>query len=652
MSSSVSIDIASLEGAISALTGLASRIDSQRMSVLNGTPCSVPSLSDGTIAAVSAWLTEQEPELSTRLDLAKLLAGKGGTSASYTSDADTLANVQAMLGKELADRVNDVSYDTDPEDLEWLNEMLSARADDPDVMSEMYQDLEPQGVARAITMLESNAQYGGGGETPEQLAETLRKGLATASTDPSFPAETYGHEMVRWFVAPMLTDDEQRWMSENDMMSMNGASLLSFMMRDVDYSADFLTGAADTLDEFEHLSKDGPFGDAAVWYNHNGYSFFNQDDQGSYADPMAEMMRAMSRQPEVGYDFITEGDRADFYFDKRDWSNDGYDGIAALADRVSTDPDVYAAHPEGAAMVASQFVDWTANSEGFNPEDARAAGDSIGHLLKSYMPSMAAAMDGGPEDLDPALLAVNPKLPGFGELENMPAFYREDLEKMTGVAMANQDGMTSIAEGMADYRQTQLLAVADQLKDDPDNAKLINQLNAVALDDSELRGFTTKIAGQTQIDDAHSTDEQRQFFVNLLSESAKAVPIPVPGANFVVGQGIDLGTDAINDSWGNTANAVTDNAEDQAQGGVAQMNYEAYTSLIDAGVIPEDQVPEEFFGDDGQLRTWSDVHAGDGASSYAARASQEIRPWIADEDLENTYARTFQTYYDNPGGGD
>lgn len=97
------------------------------MSVLNGTPCSVPSLSDGMVAAVSSWLTEQEPELSTRLDLAKLLAGKGGTSATYTSDVDTLANVQSMLGKELADRVNDVSYDTDPEDLEWLNEMLSAR---------------------------------------------------------------------------------------------------------------------------------------------------------------------------------------------------------------------------------------------------------------------------------------------------------------------------------------------------------------------------------------------------------------------------------------------------------------------------------------------------------------------------------------------
>ena len=109
MSGSVSIDIDALQGAISALTGLAGRIDSQRNNVLNGTPCELPSLSAGTIGAVSAWLTDQEPELSTRLDLAKLLASEGANVVSYTTDADTLANVQQMLGHEMAERVNDVS---------------------------------------------------------------------------------------------------------------------------------------------------------------------------------------------------------------------------------------------------------------------------------------------------------------------------------------------------------------------------------------------------------------------------------------------------------------------------------------------------------------------------------------------------------------
>ena len=72
-------------------------------------------------------------------------------------------------------------------------------------------------------------------------------------------------------------------------------------------------------------------------------------------------------------------------------------------------------------MVASQFVDWTANSEGFNPEDAKAAGDSIGHLLKTYMPSMAAAMDGGGRTANQTCAMSTPKLPGFGEIDNMPS---------------------------------------------------------------------------------------------------------------------------------------------------------------------------------------------------------------------------------------
>ena len=302
-------------------------------------------------------------------------------------------------------------------------------------------------------------------------------------------------------------------------------------------------------------------------------------------------------------------------------------------------------------MVASKFVDWTANSEGFNPEDADRAGDSVGHLLKTYMPSMAAVMDGGSDDGNPKLLSPNPKMAGYGEIANMPQFYREDLEQMTGVAMANQDGMTHIAEGVADYRQTQLYAVADRLKDDPENAQLINELNAVVQDDAELRGFTTKIAGQTQIDDAYDTDQQRQAFVNLLSEGAQAVPIPVPGANFVVGQGIELGTDAINDSWGNTTDAAVDSASDQAQNGVAQMNYEAYTSLIQAGVIPETNVDHSFYDSSGDLRSWSDIVKSGDADGYASRAAQEIRPWISDEVMESTYSQNFQDWYDNPGGG-
>ena len=420
----------------------------------------------------------------------------------------------------------------------------------------------------------------------------MREGLATASNDPSFSGESYANELMQLFIAPMHTDEQQEWASENELSSNAGASLMAFLMKDVNYSPEFLTGAADKVDEFERLAEDGPMGDASSWYYHTGISQFNESENAEAADPMAEMMRALSRQPEVGYDFITEGDRADFYFDKRDWSQDEYDGIAALADRVSTDPDVYGAHPEGAALVAAQFVDLTSNSEGFNAEDAKGASDSVAHLLSTYMPSTAAAMDGGGGDAGnaqnhPGGLNVI----GFGQMDHMPQFYREDLVNMTGVAMSTEDGMVDMAGGVANYRQTQINTLADQLADDPDNINLRTQLQGVMLDDAELRAFTTKIAGETEINEAYNTDQQRQFWSNLVAEGVKQVPIKPPIVGSIVEHGIDMGTGAVNDAWANTAEGVTDEWEENATNGIAQMNYETYASLVESGVINENDVP-------------------------------------------------------------
>ncbi len=648
MSSSVSIDIAALERAISALTSLASTIELQRNKVCHGTPCPVPSLSDGTVAGVATWLNDQEPELSTRLDLAKLLDTKGAGVATYTTDADTLANTQKLLGSELANRVNDIDEETKPEDLALLNEILGRRASDVKVMSAMYDEVEPKGTARVMSMLEySYGQYGD--ESALDLAKTLRTGLASATKDPYFDSATFGKELTRWFTAPLLDSDEQSELSEMNMMSMNGASLMAFMMRDVDYGPEFLKSAADEMAYFEKQSQDGPMGPATYWYSHNGYSAFDEDMEG-YADPMAEMMRAMSRQPEVGYDFIREEGNADYFFDKRDWSNDGYDGISALADRVSTDPEIYQAHPHEAALIASQFVDWTADSPGFNAGDAKAASDSVSHLLSAYMPSMGAAMDGGGGDGEAGILGAGRDIPGYGELDNLPRFFRPDLAAMTSVAMSTEDGMTGLAGGVADYRQTQVNAIATGLVDDPDNEDLRTSLQAVMMDDSELRGFTTRIAGETEISDAHDTDQQRQFWTNLVAEGAKQIPIKPPILGTVVEHGIDLGTDAVNNAWANSAEGVKDDWEVNATNGIGQMNYEAYASLVQAGVVSDGQVPDAFL-DHGEVRGWNDIPAGE-RSDYAARASDEMRRFMPDESLENTYRSRFHDLYDDPAGSD
>ena len=164
------------------------------------------------------------------------------------------------------------------------------------------------------------------------------------------------------------------------------------------------------------------------WYSHNGLSPFNESDNGDYADPMAEMMRAMSRQPEVGYDFIREEGNADYFFDKRDWSHDGYDGIAALADRVSTDPAIYEAHPDEARhdRLPVRRLDGRTRTAS-TPTTPRPP-------PTAWPPALVVhALDGRRhgrrrEDGDPRIhRRAGSNLPGYGELDNMPQFYRGDL---------------------------------------------------------------------------------------------------------------------------------------------------------------------------------------------------------------------------------
>ena len=230
----------------------------------------------------------------------------------------------------------------------------------------------------------------------------------------------------------------------------------------------------------------------------------------------------------------------------------------------------------------------------------------------------------------------------------MPKFFRGDLASMTGVAMSTEDGMASLAGGVSDYRQTQINALASDLADHPDDINLRTQLQSVMMDDAELRGFTTKIAGDQEISDAHDTDQQRQFWTNLLAEGAKQIPIKPPIVGTVVEHGIDLGAGAINNAWANTADGVEDDWEVNATNGVGQMNYEAYASLVEAGVIDD---PPPGFQSHGEMRGWNDIPLNE-RSDFAARASDEMRSYMPDESLENTYRGRFEDFYDDPSGND
>lgn len=665
----VNIDIAKLKSAITALTSLADGIDAQRSRAMSGTPVGLPSLTDGELGKKSRWLRDQEPELQVRHDLAVLLDSGDTGHASYDVALDTLDMAKDMLGTELAEALNDVDYKTSEDDLDRLNEILAGQQDDPDVMSSMFKTLGPDGtvgVLGNVTSIMGSSALDV--EKLRDLAEHMRSGLATASNSESWQnrplpysssltyAQMFADDMVRYSTAPMLTDEEQQAFQEKypNAQGMYGASILTFLMQEHGYSDDFLVSAASTLDQFEQQMHDGDM-EATYWYSHNGYSPLVEKDELMYDDPMAAIMQNFAANPSAGLRFFDSEDRQDFYFNDRDWSEDGFKSITMAAEGITTDADNLAKDAELTTTIASSFLHNIADNDGFNPEDAKDASPYLAEMLKFYMPAVDQALRNGEDSGKPRDVEFN--LEHFGSFENYPELFKGDLDSLMQVAMGTEDGMQSIAEGVGAFQQTQLNNAAVALGLDPDDPGVRTELRDVLERTSALTGFTEYSVGQVEISAAEDQDAQRQAYIDLVSEAAGLVPLPgaeqvgelgSKALDFGWGKAVELGTDAAGEHFASEAEGATDKAETRAEQGASRVKVNAFLALVDAGVIPRDEVPDMWI-QNGSLISPGDIKPED-MSQYTQSAMNGVNEYATNLDLETSYKNDFLNYY-KPAGG-
>ncbi|WP_313409649.1 DUF6571 family protein [Aeromicrobium sp.] len=653
----VEIDIELIGTAISALESLSGDIDSQRAVATSSSPISLPSLGESTLGKKSRWLTDHLEDLTTRRDLAILLDQEGTGTASYTVAHDTLANVKEVLGQELADAVGDLDHESDADEVERLSGLLATWNGDGDVMASMFTELGADGTVGAMANISSLMGYGGSGDPDlyADLAERLRTGLSTASNEPGFPAESFGREIVRYSVAPLLTDDEQRAFADEFGMGMNGANILTFLMQDTGYDADFLLGAARTLDDFERMAKDGPL-TADIWYGHNGHGPLDTGKDGlGYDDPMAAIMHNFGENPEAGLTFFTEPtedgwDRQTHYFNDREWKADGYAGISHAVEGIGTSTANLESDPEATTELVSSFLDQVANSDGFNAEDAKPASPYVADLLKFYMPAVDNALRNGADEGDGTSAPF--ALDHFGAFDHYPVLFKGDLDSLMQVAMGTQEGTQSIAEGVGGFQKTQLNNIAAQLAQNPDDPGLRTELRDILQRNASLQGFTEYSVGQVEIDGAADRDAQRQVYIDLVSDAAGLVPMP--GADqvgelggklvdFGWSQATDLGKDAAGDAWTSEAAGATDNAETRAEAGSNRVKVDTYLSLIEAGVIPRDEVPDHWY-ENGRLISQSDI-SDEEMGSYTQSAMNGVNEFATNYDLEGAYRESFESFY-------
>lgn len=658
----VTIKIDEIGAAITAMQDLSTEVQSQAAVARSASPIGLPSLADSSLGKKTRWLDDHLEDLTTRRDLAILLDREGTGSASYSVTSDTLSNVKEMLGQELASAAASIDATSDEEDLDHIAGLLETWNEDPDVMAAMFTELGPDGTVGFMANISSAMGYGGVAD-PEKytsLAEEFRTGLSTASNAPGFPAETFGEEIVRYSCAPLLTDEEQQAFAEEFGMGMNGANILTYLMQDTTYSDDFLLGAARTLDGFERMAQDGPL-TAQDWYNHNGHGPLPTKDEfdGWYDDPMAAIMHNFGENPEAGLTFFTEStedgwDRQTYYFNDREWKADGYGGISHAVEGIGTSEANLTGDPEATTGLVSRFLDQVANSDGFNPEDAKPASPYIADLLKFYMPAVDTALRFPNDDGDGGSTSLT--IDNFGTFDHYPILFTEDLDSLMQVSMSTPDGMQKIAEGTAIYQQTQVNNIAAALEANPDDPDLRMQLRDVLQRSAALQGFGEYSVGQVEIDGAEDRDAQRQAFIDMVGDASSLVPLPgadVVGdwgsklIDFGYSQAVDLGQDAAGDAFTSEAAAATDNANDRAAAGTNRVKVQAYLALVESGVIPRDEVPDTFY-ENGRLISAGDIPA-DQMSSYAQTAMSGVSSYASNNDLEGPYRDEFLEYY-GPAG--
>jgi len=189
----IKIDIKLLDSALKKLDNLVSAVDSNRKSASSNTPISLPSLEDGDLGKTTKWLTEQKPELQTRLDLARLLDVDGDGQASYKVEyGDQLWEVKRGLSDEMTKQLKDLDVNSvdDRKRAALLASLLNRYQNDPDIPWQVMNGLGPEGVTEVMNKLRNmtgqyGSQYWQNSDNPGDehtalidLQEQMGKGLA------------------------------------------------------------------------------------------------------------------------------------------------------------------------------------------------------------------------------------------------------------------------------------------------------------------------------------------------------------------------------------------------------------------------------------------------------------------------------------------
>ena len=577
--------------------------------------------------------------------------------------------VKAQVGAQIADGLDGLAgtYDgfTDAGTVQRYNDLLAAFGDDPAVMAPMYERLGPDGMLGTFNALASTMPFGYPQVGLEQLADGLRSGLGSATQQPGFDGKGYGEDLVR-YATRTFTDDEQEAFDEDYPNIGQHAAVLDYLLRDGDYSEDFVRGVTWELDDFERTVGTDMVG---MWMAHNGdrspLNSLRVDDPQFWRlpDPMGAAMGQLGEHPGLGLEFFTEDDwRATHYIGERDWRRDGFGGIAQAALGIGTDPENLTHAGRDTGMFVSQYFDLLADNPEFTADDAPAGAEPLADLLKHYMPAVEAAIaaegDDGAFGVD---TTSNKFLP---VLTDYPVMDSADLERLIKVGLSTEDGMARIAEGVAGYRNAVLAGFSQEYPGaldalDPSvspaaRTALTNLLSSSCM----LDGYVQHAVGEIDIEGARSRDQQVAAFTSLVSEAVGMIPVPYADEigeglgdvgskvwDFGVGQVRELPAESIEHAFGSNEAAARDEQTGEAVDGRNKSVIASFLSLVQAGVVEVPPDLADVWAPGGDLISLADIDPAR-LDSYYEKARNAMVDVVVVGSLGGMYKDPFMGWFD------
>ncbi|WP_203668950.1 hypothetical protein [Cellulomonas pakistanensis] len=567
--------------------------------------------------------------------------------------------VKAEVGTHVADALDRMARDPqdfgDPELVARYTALLGAVGDDPGVMAPMYERLGADGLLGTYDGL---ASFMGFSDDPNlaTLAAELRSGLQTATRSDAFDGTAFGEELVQLATRTADDDTMDAFFGTYPSSPMH-AAVLDYLMRDGDYGEEFVRGVAWQLDEFERTVDPQM---VQSWMHHTGMSPLNGLDAdpasllGRTPDPMGATMGQLGKHPELGLEFFSDADgekRAEFYFAERDWSRDGFQGVAEAALGIGTDPENIAERGEDTGMLVSRFFGLLPENPEFTAEHAGGAAEPVGSLLKHYMQSVQVAVEGSTSANGAPGVAnlTNSFLP---QLQDQPVIYTGDLDKLLAVAVSTEDGMARVAEGVANFRQT---ALGGWSALHGAGVEIANpqSLERILTSSIGLEGHIQRVVSDAEIEGAKSKDQQVAAFTSLVSKAAALVP--VPGAEDLVDIAGETGKKLADAAWseirnvpsgqiteifGGNENAARELATDRLVDGQTRSVVSSFLALAEAGIVDVPPELEAIWMPDGELISLADIDL-DELSYRHGEAANALGHLVSVDDLRSAYQDPF-----------